>query len=228
MISKLKAWGVTAIGTAVFFVISAWFESDGIHLSGIEHYAEQVSPQEAKQLGFILFKSKRYSEARTFFEPAAKHGDIPSQVTLATLYYYDKNTPQHFKLAYQWFIKNSDNALAQYYISLMYYFGDYLVRNPEKAQFWLQKAANQSLPVAQYNLAVGYYNQRQYLEAYVWASYARSNDFFKGNKLVKDAADNLSPQDKVLAQQRFNTSKADHVWQSEHDSGFSALFRQVF
>lgn len=227
MVSKLKARGVTLVGTAVFFFVSSWFESDGIHFSGIEHYSEQVSVQEAKDVGFMLFQDKRYAEARAFFEPAAKQGDVPSQVTLATLYYYDKNNSEHFKLAYSWFIKNADNALAQYYISLMYHLGDYLEKNPEKSRAWMQKSAVQSLPVAQYNQAVGYFNQRQYFDAYVWASYARNNDFSKGNKLVKDAANKMTPQEKALAQQTFMNTKADHIWQSGSDNPLSSLFMKV-
>ncbi|EGU41445.1 Sel1 domain-containing protein [Vibrio ichthyoenteri ATCC 700023] len=228
MVNKLKRAGVTIIDTLVVAFVFSLFKSEGIHLSGIERYAATVSVKEARQIGFTLMDNKQYAQARAFFEPAAMQGDVPSQITLATLYYYDSKVEDHFKLSYQWFSKNSDHPLAQYYLSLMYHLGDYVTKNQQLSQYWQQKAAYQSLPVAQYNQAVMYLNNGQYAEAYVWASYARKNGFSRASALVKQAADNMTPQEKARAQVQYNGNKNQHIWQGESDNSFSALLEGAF
>lgn len=228
MVNKLKKAGITIVGTIVVAFVFSWFKSEGIKLSGIERYTEKVSVQEARQIGFTLMGNKQYSQARAFFEPAAMQGDVPSQVTLATLYYYDTTVDDHFKLSYQWFSKNSDHPLAQYYLSLMYHLGDYVTKNAQLAQYWQQKAAYQSLPVAQYNQAAMYANNKQYVEAFIWASYARNNDFSRAHDLVKKSAENLTPQQKAHAQQQYNANKSKHIWQGDNSNSFTALLEEVF
>lgn len=228
MVNKLKSAGITIIGTIVVAFVFSLFKFDGIQLSGIERYAEKVSVEEARQIGFTLMGDKQYAQARAFFEPAATQGDVPSQITLATLYYYDTTVNDHFKLSYQWFSKNSDHPLAQYYLSLMYHLGDYVTKNAQLAQYWQQKAAHQSLPVAQHNQAVMYLNNGQYAEAYVWASYARKNGFSRASAVVKQAAENMTPQEKARAQVQYDGNKAKHIWQGESDNSFSALLEGAF
>jgi TPR repeat protein len=228
MINKLKSAGITIVGTLVVAFFFSLFKSENIKLSGIERYAEKISTQESRQVGFTLLRNKQYTQARAFFELAANKGDIPSQVTLATLYYYDTTVDQHFKIAYQWFSKNSDHPMAQYYLSLMYHMGDYVTKNPQLALYWQQKAAYQSLPVAQYNQAVMYSNNQQYAEAFIWASYARNNDFSRAHDLVKQSEGHLTPQQKALAQQQYNVNKSKHIWQGESSNSFSALLEGEF
>ena len=89
MVNKLKNVGVTIIGTLVAIYICSLLKSEGIQLSGIEHYAQKVSVDEARRLGFILMDDKKYSQAIAFFEPGAIQGDVSSQTAIETLYYYD-------------------------------------------------------------------------------------------------------------------------------------------
>ncbi|MCY9844549.1 tetratricopeptide repeat protein [Vibrio caribbeanicus] len=228
MVNKLKNVGVTIIGTLVAIYICSLLKSEGIQLSGIEHYAQKVSVDEARRLGFILMDDKKYSQAIAFFEPGAIQGDVSSQIALATLYYYDTTIEEHFKLSYQWFSKNSDNPLAQYYLSLMYHMGDYVTKNIQLAQYWQQKAAYQSLPVAQYNQAVMYFNNGQYINAYLWASYARKNGVSRASDLVKKATQNMSEQQKYHAQQQYNSNKDQHIWQGANNNYFNALLKEMF
>ena len=228
MVNKLKKAGFTIAGTLVLAFVYPLFKSEGIQLSGIERYANNMSIKETRQLGFTLMGDKQYAQARAFFEPAAQKGDIPSQVTLATIYYYDTSVEDHFKYAYQWFNKSSGHPLSQYFLSLMYHMGDYVTKNRQVSQLWQQRAAYQNLPVAQYNQAVMYSNNKQYVEAYVWASYAINNNYKRAHDLVKQSVGHLTPQQKARAQQEFLRNKDKHLWQGESDNAFSALYQEVF
>ncbi|EIA1343246.1 sel1 repeat family protein [Vibrio parahaemolyticus] len=228
MVNKLKRTDVTIIGTIVGILIFFLLKPEDIQLSGIECYVPKVSVEEARRIGFILMDDKQYSQARAFFEPSAMQGDVLSQITLATLYYYDTTVEDHFKLSYQWFSKNSEHSLAQYYLGLMYHMGDYVAKNVQLAQYWQQKAAHQSLPVAQYNQAVIYLNNDQYVEAYLWASYARKNGFSRASDLVKQLNRDMSPQQKAHAQQQYLASIDQHIWQGESSDSFSALLQEAF
>ena len=228
MVNKLKSTGLTIAGTLVLAFVYPLFKSEGIHLSGIERYADGMSTEETRQLGFTLLENKQYAQARAFFEPAAEKGDIPSQVTLATIYYYDTSVDNHFKYAYQWFNKSSGHPLSQYFLSLMYHMGDYVSQNQQVSQLWQQRAAYQNLPIAQYNQAVMYSNNKQYAEAYVWANYAGNNGFSRAQALVKQSVGHMTPQEKVRAQQEYIRNKEKHLWQGESDNAFSALYEEGF
>ncbi|MGS0690378.1 tetratricopeptide repeat protein [Shewanella sp. 0m-4] len=225
---KLKGLGFSLVIFIVIVIFNALFGAPPINLSGIEKYSERIPAEEARDLGFILFKNKRYPEARAFFTPSAQLGDVGSQLSLATLYFYDLTTANNYQQAYHWFSKNSDNAFAQYYLSLLYHFGHYVPQNQIKSLFWIEKSAAHSFPAAQHNLAVYYYNLGDFSQAYLWARYARGNDFSQARSLVKQAADHLTAQEKAIADQTYRNSNTKHRWDSENNNQISALLEQVF
>ena len=225
---KLKGLGFSLAIFIGIVIFDSQFGAPPIALSGIEQYSDKVSIEEARELGFILFNSKHYSESRQFFEPSARQGDIGSQLALATLYYYDISGVGHYQKAYYWFSRNSDNAFAQYYLSLLYHFGHYVPKSQIKSLFWLEQSANHSMPVAQHNLAVNYYNLGDYSQAYLWGLYARGNDFSQSRSLVKQAAQHLTPQEKANVDQAFRNTKAKHSWDDDNNHQISALLEQVF
>ncbi|GIU15403.1 hypothetical protein TUM4445_23940 [Shewanella sp. MBTL60-112-B2] len=208
-------------------IFNTLFGAPPIALSGIDKYSKSLPSEEAREIGFILFNNKRYTDAKAFFAPAAKLGDVGSQLSLATLYFYDLTAADNYQQAYRWFSKNSDNAFAQYYLSLLYHFGHYVPQNPLKSLFWLEKSAKQSFPAGQHNLAVYYFNLGDYSQAYLWGLYARANGFSQSRSLVKQAAEHLTPQEKANADQTFRNTKAKHSWDDDNNQ-ISALLEQVF
>ncbi|GIU15231.1 tetratricopeptide repeat protein [Shewanella sp. MBTL60-007] len=226
MKQKLKGLGLSLAIFIVIVIFNTLFGAPPIALSGIEKYSEKVSVKEARELGFILFKDKQYPEARAFFKPSAEKGDIGSQLALATLYFYDLTTVNNYQLAYRWFSQNSDNAFAQYYLSLLYHFGHYVPQSPLKSLFWLEKSAAQSFPAAQHNLAVYYFNLGNYPMAYQWALYARGNHFSQSRALVKQAAEQLSLAEKANMDQHYRNTQIEHEWSDK--TLISELLEQVF
>ncbi|MEZ9597017.1 tetratricopeptide repeat protein [Shewanella sp. 10N.261.52.F9] len=207
------------LGYAIFFGISIplylLFSAPPIALSGIEKYSNTVPTKEAKELGMTLFKNKKYLEAKAFFEPSAYQGDVVSQLALATVYFYDLTTVNNYQQAYRWFNQNSDNAFAQYYLSLLYQFGHGVDQSSSLSLFWLLQSATQSFPPSQHNLATFHFNTGDYQEAYLWAMYARANGFSKSRSLVKQASALLSPAEKANADQNYKNTKVKHHWDDD-------------
>ncbi|ABV86836.1 tetratricopeptide repeat protein [Shewanella pealeana] len=227
MKEKLKGLGFSLVIFIAIIIFNTLFGAPPVALSGIEKYSAKVSVEEARELGFILFNNKHYSDARAFFTPSAQQGDVGSQLVLATLYFYDLTTVNNYQQAYRWFSKNSDNAFAQYYLSLLYHFGHYVPQSQVKSLFWIEKSAVQSFPAGQHNLAVHYFNLGDYSQAYLWGLYARANDFSQSRSLVKQAAGHLTPQEKANADQTFRNTNAKHSWDDDNNQ-ISALLEQVF
>nr|WP_275660427.1 tetratricopeptide repeat protein [Shewanella sp. Isolate13] len=212
----------------VIVIFNTLFGAPSIALSGIEKYSGKVSIEEARELGLILLKNKQYPAARAFFNPSAQQGDLGSQLALATLYFYDLTTVNNYQQAYHWFSKNSDNAYAQYYLSMLYHFGHYVPQSPLKSLFWIEKSAAHSFPAAQHNFAVYYFNLGDYSQAYLWALYARGNHFSQSRNLVKQASEHLSLSEKANADQIYRNTKAKHRWDGQSNNQIGELLEQVF
>ncbi|WP_028767251.1 tetratricopeptide repeat protein [Shewanella fidelis] len=225
MKNKLSGLVVSVFVFIVIVIFNALFGAPPIALSGIEKYSNSLPAAEARELGLVLFAEKRYSEARAFFTPSAELGDMPSQLALATLYFYDLEAADNYQHAYHWFSQNSNNAFAQYYLSLFYHFGHYVPQSPQKSRYWLEKSAGQSFPAAQHNLAVYYFNLGNYPMAYQWALYARGNHFSQSRALVKQAAKQLSLAEKANMDQHYRNTQIEHEWSDK--TLISELLEQV-
>lgn len=194
---------------------------------GIEHYAATLSSKNAQMIGLDLFKRGKQREARIILSSAANNGEKLSQLLIATSYFYDENATDNYRIAYCWFNKNSGDPYAQYYLSLLYNFGHYVEKNTTKARSWQKKSAEQSFPAAQYNEAVIYFNAGDYINAFLWASYAKQNDFSQASELVESINRMLTFNEKVNAKQQFSSTYKMHRWQSSETDELVKLSSKV-
>ncbi len=76
------------------------------------------------------------------------------------------------------------DEVAQYNLGVMYYLGDGIKQDYEKAFYWFQKAAEQNYAPAQYNLSVMYKNgegiKQDYEKAFYW--YKKSQELMKNKE----------------------------------------------
>ncbi|WP_456294897.1 sel1 repeat family protein [Vibrio sp. AK197] len=225
MIKNFKSTFASFVVVIALAYAYSFIKPEGIALSGIENYAYVVPKGEAKSIGFELARRKDYRQAEAFFLRSAERGDISSQLALGVLYYYD-DTKDHFKFAYQWFSKNSNNPLAQYFLSLHYLFGDYVAKDEQRSLFWLKQSADKSFPAAQYNQAVMYLNKHDYINAYLWASYARKNGLSDAGDIVKTSLREMTVKDKAYAEQTYLATIDNHLWQA--NGNLAQLLDEMF
>ena len=103
---------------------------------------------------------------------------------------------------------NDKDALAQYYLGVMYMKGQGVEQNYEEAANWLRKAAENRLPNAQYKLANLYTEgkgvPKDYEFAYVWYSVGVTHNHQLSKNAIEKAKARLSENelkeaDKLLA-----------------------------
>ncbi|MFQ2192309.1 tetratricopeptide repeat protein [Aeromonas jandaei] len=225
-----KMNGNVTVMVVIFFIIGAWvlIKPNNIELLGIENHALSLSEKDAQRLGLELFGKGKLEESRKLLLPAAENGNAYSQLLVATSFYYDVNAADNFKSAYFWFSKNSQDPFSQYYLSLLYHFGYYVEKSSERAMYWQGKSAEQSFPVAQYNQAVMYINNLDYINAYVWASYASQNGYSRSSELIKEIEQKLTAMERCIAEQKYKTTKEDHLWNGSGNMRMNSLWNKVF
>ncbi|RQM70511.1 hypothetical protein EHZ47_21820 [Aeromonas jandaei] len=94
--------------------------------------------------------------------------------------------------------------------------------------YWQGKSAEQSFPVAQYNQAVMYINNLDYINAYVWASYASQNGYSRSSELIKEIEQKLTAMERCIAEQKYKTTKEDHLWNGSGNMRMNSLWNNVF
>jgi len=104
---------------------------------------------------------------------------------------------------------DEQNALAQYYLGMMYLKGQGVEKNSEEAGKWFRKAAENRLPQAQYRLA-GLYTEgegvpRDLEFAYIWYSVGAAHQHKLSQNAVNNARTKLSENelaeaDKMVAE----------------------------
>ena len=91
---------------------------------------------------------------------------------------------------------DEQNALAQYYLGMMYLKGQGVEKNYEEAGKWFRKAAENRLPQAQYRLAELYTEgegvPRDYEFAYIWYSVGAAHKHKLSQNAVEKARGKLS------------------------------------
>jgi TPR repeat protein len=101
------------------------------------------------------------------------------------------------------------NALAQYYLGMMYFKGQGVEKNYEEAGKWFRKAAENRLPQAQYKLAELYTDgegvPRDFEFAYIWYSVGAAHKHKLSQNAVEKARTKLSKNelgeaDKMVAE----------------------------
>ncbi|MBH44716.1 MAG: hypothetical protein CMD88_04600 [Gammaproteobacteria bacterium] len=102
---------------------------------------------------------------------------------------------------------NKGNAVSQFNLALLYFFGKGVEQNLEKAFFYCSLSANQGLARAQNNLAHMYYKGvgvgQNYVESYKWAYLARKNGYLS-QKILNDSSINLTEAMRIEANKRIH------------------------
>jgi len=122
-------------------------------------------------LGMIYSENGNYPEAVRWFGRAASQGDVGAQVKLADIYY--EGHPG---------VDRNYNAAAQ----------------------WYQSAATAGNPEAQNRISQMYYDgrgvPRDYVAAYMWASFSAAQDNYDGRKILDNLEFVMSSEQKAEAQ----------------------------
>ena len=104
--------------------------------------------------------TEAYKNAASWFEFAAKQGNVSAQYNLGALYNQGRGVKKDYAMAKMWYeraaAQNDANAL--YSLGVLYHLGHGVVQNYEEAAQYYKAAANLENADAQYNLGV-LYNQ---------------------------------------------------------------------
>jgi TonB family protein len=125
------------------------------------------------------------------FEPAMKDG-TPVAVRInveVSFHLYAQKKPNLFQRA------NEGDAKAQFEISQILLSDPYLAKNDSKGFAFLEKAAKQGLPKAQF--AMGEYfssHKNDLVTAYVWYAAAQKNRYKDSDKRMKELAEKMTPE----------------------------------
>jgi TPR repeat protein len=90
----------------------------------------------------------------------AKQKNVEAEYQLGQLYYEGKaGVTTQYQNALTWFQQaaNAGNEKAQYYLGLMYYYGQGVQMNYKEAVDWFSKSAQNNYNKAQYYLGLAYY-----------------------------------------------------------------------
>ncbi len=105
--------------------------------------------------------AKDYTEARKWFQRAAKRGHKNAQYMLGLLYYNGKGVERNCKESKAWFQRAAEqgHAEAQYMLGLLYYDGKGGQKDYNRASEWFRKAAGKGDKEAQYMLGIIHYER---------------------------------------------------------------------
>jgi uncharacterized protein len=111
----------------------------------------------------------------------------------------------HYDIALQKFtqLAQENNAEAQYNLAFMYFGGEGVTQNDEKAAYWFEQAAIQSHASAQDTLAYLYLNGRglkvDRIEAYAWYRVAAENGIFLARNISEKLKINMNTEERIHA-----------------------------
>ena len=134
------------------------------------------------------------------FTPSMKDGTpvaVQINVEVAFNLFGDKKRPTLFEKA------NAGDAKAQFQISQILLSDPYLAQDDSKGFSYLEKAAKQNLPPAQF--AMGEYfssHKNDLVTAYVWFALARRNRYKQSDQKLKDLAEKMTPEQLAEARRR--------------------------
>jgi len=133
------------------------------------------------------------------FTPGMK-GDTPVAVRInveTSFHLFAPKKPSLFQKA------NEGDAKAQFEIAQILLADPYLATDDSKGFAFLEKAAKQGLPKAQF--AMGDYfssHRNELVTAYVWYALARKNRYKESDQKLKDLAEKMTPEQLAEARQR--------------------------
>jgi TonB family protein len=136
------------------------------------------------------------------FSPALKDGEpVAVQIDVEVNFHlYSQKKPSLFDKA------NAGDAKAQLEIAQILLSDPYLVNDDSKGFSYLEKAAKQNFPPAQF--AMGEYSSRKndLVTAYVWYSLARKGRYKDSDEKLKELAEKMTPEQLGEARQRVDRS----------------------
>jgi TPR repeat protein len=138
--------------------------------------AKQGSAEAQYNLGMMYYQgdgvTQDFQTAFKWFKKAAEQGHAKAQQNLAAMTQAGHVQADERSLAEIEKAAEQGEAEAQFNLGLMYYQGDGVTQDYQKAYEWFQKAAEQGSAVAQTNLGVMYYQgdgvTQDYQKAYEW------------------------------------------------------------
>ncbi len=138
------------------------------------------------------------------FSPSLKDGTpVAVRIDVETSFHlYAPKTPNLFQKA------NAGDAKAQFEMAQILLADPYLAQDDSKGFAFLEKAAKQGLPKAQF--AMGDYfssHKNDLVTAYVWFALARKNRYKESDQKLKDLAEKMSPEQLAEARQRAESDK---------------------
>jgi len=140
------------------------------------------------------------------FSPSLKDGTpVAVRINVETNFHlYDQGDkkPKLFQKA------NVGDAKAQFEISQILLSDPYLANDDSKGFAFLEKAAKQGLPAAQF--AMGDYfssHKNELVTAYVWYALARKNRYKESDQRMKDLAEKMSPEQLAEARRQAESDK---------------------
>ena len=112
----------------------------------------------------------------------------------------------NYQLAFEHFSNLADQNVpeAQYNLAFMYFGGDGIEQNDEKAAYWFKQAAQAGHAAAQDTLAYMYLNGRglkpDRVRAYAWYSVAADNGIFLARNISENLKKNMGPAERIEAE----------------------------
>jgi TPR repeat protein len=85
------------------------------------------------------------------------------------------------------------DVMAQHNLGFMYFEGNGVLQDFDKAVYWFTKAAEQGAWFAQYNLGFIYSKSRDYVRAYAWYNLAASQDKDRAKAAKETLLKKMSP-----------------------------------
>lgn len=116
----------------------------------LEKGARNKHPDACCALGYHNAKNRNYQAAADWFQEARKHGHLEASYELGKLVYSGTKVLQNLPLAKEIFevLDQKNDSRASYFLALMYYKGQGVALDVEKALGYYLKACNQGHPQA--------------------------------------------------------------------------------
>lgn len=140
------------------------------------------------------------------FKPAMKDG-VPVAVQISVqIAFHPGNGPAH-NLHAQFVMANAGDAQAQFKLSQEFFSGANLPKDESQGFAYLEKAAKQGLPQAQF--AMGEYlssHGNDLATAYVWYALAQKNRYKHSDKKMKELANKMTSEQLAEARRRVDSN----------------------
>jgi len=159
--------------------------------------------------------SQDYGQAVSWYQKAAAQQNTDALLNLALLYHNGEGVPKDEKQAFLYIrlAAAAGAADAQFQLAMDYNEGGHQLRvDPQQAEYWFRKSAEQGYLPAQFNLAMLLKDQPE--EAYYWLSLAAPH--MKGESLAKTAKLREAASAKLTADARTGVDERVNQWLAAH------------